>query len=193
MPGSRTKARWGMAARRPQRRDASGSDGAAERNPGVNLGGMLQSLGGFLEFLSNVAEKTGGEIHRTGEIGDDQKGMKAVYGFSVRMGGQGEAPHIQSFGNVKQKDRGPVVEESREPLVDVFDEDDKVVLIAELPGVGADDIRYEVDGDVLILTANHGDRKYSKEVLLSSPVTREGAATSYRNGVFELKLKKNQG
>lgn len=160
-----------------------------EVRPGeVGLGGMFRSLGGFLDLISDLAEKEGGEIHRSGELGD-KKGVKAVYGFSVRVGGGGK-PLIERFGNVKDEGEGPVVEEAREPMVDVFDEGDHLLLVAELPGVDVKDIHFEVKDDVLELSAARGDRKYRKEVLLSSPVRVQEATPSYRNGVFELKLPK---
>jgi HSP20 family protein len=91
---------------------------------------------------------------------------------------------------VKDSSQGPVVEEAREPMVDVFDEGDHLIVVAELPGVGADDISFEVKDDVLSLAAARGERKYRKEVLLSSAVQAQGATPSYRNGVFELRLPK---
>jgi HSP20 family protein len=153
---------------------------------------MFRSFGGFLDLLSSLAERAeqeGGELARTTELGDDKKGVKAVYGFSVRIGGGGK-PTVEQFGNVKRDGQGAVVEEDREPMVDVFDEGDHLVLIAELPGVDAGDIRFEVKDDVLILSGARGERKYRKEVLLPSSVAAQGAKSSYRNGVFELKLPK---
>ncbi|HUU01271.1 MAG TPA: archaeal heat shock protein Hsp20 [Myxococcota bacterium] len=157
----------------------------------VGLGGIFRSLGGFLDLLSNLAEKGEGEFKRSGELGDEKKGVKAVYGFSVRIGGGGK-PLIEKFGNVKDKDDGqcPVVEEAREPMVDMFDEGDHLLVVAELPGVDANDVRFEVKEDVLSLSATRGDRKYLKEVLLSSTVRADAATSSYRNGVFEIKLPK---
>jgi HSP20 family protein len=157
----------------------------------TGLGGMFKSLGGFLELLSDLAEKGEGEFTKSGEVGGDgKKGMKAVYGFSVRVGGGGK-PLIENFGNVKSdRDGSPVVEEAREPMVDVFDESDHLLIVAELPGVAEKEIHFEVKGDVLHLTANHGDRKYQKELLLPTPVLEKGATSSYRHGVFELKLPK---
>ncbi|MBI4575619.1 MAG: Hsp20/alpha crystallin family protein [Planctomycetes bacterium] len=158
----------------------------------VGLGGMFRSLGGFLDFLSDLAEKAGeegGEFKRSGELGDEKKGVKAVYGFSVRVGGGGK-PLIENFGNVRDNGQGAVVEEAREPMVDVFDEGDHLTVVAELPGVGANDIRFEVKEDVLNLSATRGDRKYRKEVLLPSAVRAQAATSSYRNGVFEIKLPK---
>lgn len=162
-------------------------------NVDAGLGGMFKSLGGFLELLSDLAEKGDGEFSRTGEVGDDKKGVKAVYGFSVRVGGGGK-PHIENFGNVKSdRDGSPVVEEAREPMVDVFDESDHLLVVAELPGVSEKEIAYEVKGDILHLSAAHGDRKYQKELLLPGPVEEQGATSSYRHGVFELKLRKASG
>lgn len=158
----------------------------------VGLGGMFRSLGGFLDLLSNLAEKAeseGGEFKRSGELGEEKKGVKAVYGFSVRVGGGGK-PLIEKFGNIKDDGRGPVVEEAREPMVDLFDEEDHLLVVAELPGVDANDIRFEVKEDVLNLTASRGERKYRKEVLLTSDVRAAEATSSYRNGVFEIKLPK---
>ena len=143
-----------------------------------------------MELLSDLSEQAGedGEAVRSGEVSNG-KGMKAVYGFSVRMGNGGK-PQVEHFGNVKDVGRGAVVDEMREPMVDVFDEGGYLLLIAELPGVDTGDIHFEVEGDVLTLNAAKGDRKYRKEVLLPMPVLTEGATTSFGNGVFELKLKK---
>jgi len=157
----------------------------------VKMGGVFRSLGGFMDLLSNLsdlAQEGGGVISRSGEIKDD-KGVKAVYGFSVKMG-LGGKPVVEQFGNVKDDGHGAVVEETREPLVDVFDEGDHLLVLAELPGVDADDITYEVEGDVLSLSAGRGERKYQKEVVLPVPVLAKGATSSHRNGVFELTLQK---
>jgi len=179
----------------------SGGGGAGEGNLGnlgnLGLGGVFRGLGGFLDLISNLAEqaKDQGEISRSGELNDEKRGVKAVYGFSVRMGGGG-APVVEQFGNVKGAGagpgpgRGPVVEEAREPMVDVFDEDAHVLVVAELPGVEAGDISFEVKEDVLELSAARGERKYRKEILLPAAVRAEAATSQHRNGVFEIKLPK---
>lgn len=150
------------------------------------LGTMIKRLGGLFNVLSDLAENAE-QLQKSGEIKDDEKGLRAVYGFSVRMGGGGK-PSIQPFGNVREGRQGAVVEETREPLVDVFDESDHVLLVAELPGVNAGDVRYELKDDILTLAASRGDRKYRKEVLLPFAVTEEGATPSFQNGIFELRL-----
>lgn len=173
------------------KRVSKSSDNGGDLSGG--LGGLLQGLGGFIDLVSKLAEQEGATIERQGEIGDDGKGKKAVYGFSVRVGGGGK-PKIEPFGNVIKKGHaGPVVESEREPMVDMFDEEGHVLVIAEMPGVNESDIQFEVREDQLTIRARHGERKYAKEVQLPAAVTEDGAEAAYRNGIFELKLRKEKG
>lgn len=171
------------------RRVPKASDNGSEA-PGMGLGGLLQGLGGFIDLVSKLAEQEGATIERQGEMSDEKKGTKAVYGFSVRVGGGGQ-PKIEPFGNVvKNRGSGPVVEDEREPMVDTFDEEGHILVIAEIPGVNESDIRFEVQGDTLSIRARRGERKYVKELQLPAAVTKEGAEVAYRNGILELKLRK---
>jgi HSP20 family protein len=158
----------------------------------TGIGGIFRGLGNVVELLSNLANKADAldhQIQQEGQIGDD-RGVKAVYGFSLRVGGAGREPIVQRFGNVKDGEHGATVEQQREPMVDVFDESDHVQLVAELPGVDGPDIRFELRHDVLELSAQRGDRRYHKEILLPSAVSLTGSKASYNNGIFELTLPK---
>jgi HSP20 family protein len=161
----------------------------SKHNSDAGAGSIFRSFGGFVDLLTKLSEQATGEWTKSGEVGDDKKGVKAVYGFSVRVGG-GSKPSIEQFGNVKDDGQKAVVEETREPMVDVFDEDDHLAIVAELPGVAAEDIRYELKDDILNLSAAHGEKKYRKEILLPAAVVARKATSSYRNGIFELNLPK---
>ena len=65
---------------------------------------------------------------------ESMKGKPMSYGFSMKIGPDGK-PKIREFGNVKPTDEKLEVREHREPLVDVIDHEDKVDILAELPGV----------------------------------------------------------
>ncbi|MBI4487545.1 MAG: Hsp20/alpha crystallin family protein [Deltaproteobacteria bacterium] len=157
------------------------------------VGGIFRTIGSFLDLLSDMVEKGETEVRREGEVDLGQrKGMKAVYGFSVRLGGEGH-PRVEPFGNLrKNKDRGPVVEEVREPMVDVFEEKETVVVVGELPGINEKDVTVDLHDDILTLAAETGERKYYKEVLLEVPVTSEGLTHSYRNGILEIRICKKK-
>jgi HSP20 family protein len=114
-----------------------------------------------------------------------------VYGYSITIGPDGK-PIIREFGNVRP--RGGIkpieVTEEREPLVDVIEEQDKIRVIAEVPGASKEEINIEVvDGNKLKISTT-GKRKYYKEVLLGADVEPESAKATYSNGVLEVVLKK---
>lgn len=153
------------------------------------LGGLFKGLGGLFDLVNKMAEEGKNEETRSGEKEVLGGRGKAVYGFSVRVG-LGGKPVIESFGNLRATESGTVVAETREPLVDVFDEEGEVRVIAEIPGVDEDSIKVEIKDDILTLSAEARDRKYHKEVLLPAPVNPQPLGKSYRNGVLELKLKK---
>lgn len=162
--------------------------GSGEDRIELGFGEVFRGLGNFVDLLSRMMEEGQTEVSRTGELRGLGK-ARGVYGFSVRMG-LGGLPRVEHFGNIRVGEEGPVVEEVREPLVDVFDEGPYLRIIAELPGVEREAIQWEAKGDILILTAQGKERKYAKELLLPCPVKAEGIESSYQNGILELKLPK---
>ena len=155
----------------------------------LGFGEVFKGLGNFLDLLGQMAEKGESEIRRTGEV-RGPRGARGVYGFSVKMGGGG-TPVVERFGNIRSTERGPEVSEVREPLADVFDEGDHILVVVELPGVAEADIRIEAKDDILTLSAEGRERRYAKEILLPAPVDPASARQSYQNGVLEVRLGKS--
>ncbi|MCE8423683.1 MAG: Hsp20/alpha crystallin family protein [Candidatus Methanoperedens sp.] len=153
-----------------------------------NADEALKGLGGFLELLTDMEKKGEEKAKRTGEI--KLPGGKAMYGFSVKIGDEG-IPALTHFGNiVRETEKGPVVEKEREPVVDIHEEEDRIEVIAELPGVMEKTITHEIKDGVLILNAGGDGRKYCKEVVL--PAKASVLKTSYKNGIYRLILKKEK-
>jgi len=155
------------------------------------MGGILKNLGDLVEKLGELAE-SGGELSRTGEIHGSGKELKGIYGFTVKVGLGDKGPTLEPFGNIRRDVNSgrSEVQEIREPMVDVFEEDDHLLVLAELPGIGKEDLRIEVKDDVLTISAEHGDKKYRKEVLLPCNVKQEKMQISCNNGVLEIKCRK---
>lgn len=158
----------------------------------LGMGGLFKGLGNFLDLLSDLVEKADGVegTTQTGEFnvkGLGEKG-RGVYGFSVRTT-TGGAPRVDHFGNIRSTQTGPEVTEVREPLVDVFDEAQEILIVAELPGVSAEEVQVEIQEDVLALQTT-GQRKYAKEILLSTAVDPASLQTTYKNGILEIRLQK---
>lgn len=165
----------------PKGKPPSGSEG---------LGGLFKGIGNVIDLLSELAEKGEG-LRRTKEFAGTGalKDLKGVYGFSVKVGLGGE-PTVESFGNIRETEKGPVVEEIREPLVDLFDEGETIQIVVEMPGGEEKDIVVEVKDDILTINVETGKRKYGKEVLLPAKVDPASLSRSYKNGILEITLKK---
>ena len=167
-------------------------DGEAKVAVDFGLGGLFKGLGDFLDLFFDMIGTGESEVTRSGEfkvkgLGDKARG---VYGFTVRTG-IGGIPRVERFGNIRPTEEGPVVADVREPLVDIFDEGQEIVLVAELPGVSEEEICVEVRDDVLSLQTT-GQRKYEKEILLPSVVDVRSLEKTFKNGILELRLKRIQ-
>jgi HSP20 family protein len=153
----------------------------------LNFGDLFRGLGGFLDLINQLDREGKGEVTRTGRIKRGK--MNAIYGFSIRTG-LGGKPVIDRFGNVGESEAGSVVEDIREPLTDVFDEADSVVVVMELPGVAEADISLELETGRLTVTAEGADQRYRKHVELPVAVDPSSLERTYNNGILELSFKK---
>ncbi len=95
------------------------------------------------------------------------------------------------------------------PAVDIFETPDKVVLLADLPGVDPQELEVRVESSTLIL---NGERRLEKEVeeenfhrmergygpfqrtfTLPATIDQEGIRAEHRNGVLRVSLPKAEG
>ena len=118
-----------------------------------------------------------------------------VYGYSVKIGPDGK-PIVHEFGNIKpniDETKKPLsLQDSREPLVDVIDEPDRIKVIAELPGVDKEEINLTATEHSLTIDVNNPDRKYHKELEFPVDVDESTATSTYRNGVLETVIQKKR-
>ena len=168
----------------------SGAGGGRDE-PEIEVGGLFRSLGEAVDLLGKLVE-IGGTHARQGEfrVSGLENKARGVYGFSIRTGLGGETGAlVERFGNVHASREGFVVDEVREPLVDVFDERDEVAITAELPGAKEAEIVVAVTGDRLSIESK-GERRYAKEVVLPVEVDVAGLKKKYNNGVLEIRVPK---
>lgn len=82
--------------------------------------------------------------------------------------------------------------EEKEPIVDVFEEEDHIRVMAELPGVKENEINLDIKDNTLTISIDTPERKYYKEVKLPTSVEKDSVESKYRNGVLEIKLRKTE-
>jgi len=110
------------------------------------------------------------------------------------------------FGNMNNETESPLTTASFVPAVDVYEDDKKVVLKLEVPGIEEKDLDVRVENHTLTVK---GERKFEKEekeenfhrierrygsfyraFSLPSTVDTENVDAKYENGVLKLELKK---
>jgi len=112
-----------------------------------------------------------------------------TYGFNLKIGEDGKP----TFGNVKAKPYSgkPEVNSKREPLTEVNEEEDHIIVIAEMPGVDRDDIELKATSHSLtISTKEDANMHYYKDIDFSSVINSDVAKARYVNGILEVRLKK---
>jgi len=75
-------------------------------------------------------------------------------------------------------------------LVDVFDEGDRIDVVAELTGVREEDLVLTVARDRLTLSAQGPEERYHEEVVLPAEVRVDTLTKTYTNNVLALSLEK---
>ncbi len=149
-----------------------------------------EGFGQFVRKLADLADK-GEALKQAGEF-QVGPGGRGVFGVSIRVGrgAEGEAVQVERFGNVRQdaSTGQPVVSEQIEPLVDLFEESDHLLIVAELPGVAAEQVLLELVEEKLRIQADAGRKKYRKEIVLPFAPNATGMTHSCHNGVLEVRL-----
>jgi len=110
------------------------------------------------------------------------------YGYTMTVGPDG-IPVVKQYGNAKPE-LSPT-SDTRESLVDTLvDDKEKIVkLVAEMPGVEKKDVKIVVDGKIVNIDAENGDKKYHVKVPIQHKVDENSVKASYKNGILEIIFK----
>jgi HSP20 family protein len=77
-----------------------------------------------------------------------------------------------------------------ETHVDIYEEDDRVRLVADLPGVDKEAIKLKCDGKTLTISAASPHREYDERIRLPARVDEHSASASFNNGILEVTVDK---
>jgi len=164
-----------------------------DKNPKAGLEGLFRGLAGILRMANDIAVRAGDDggpvdVRRTSSTGVPGA-VNVSYGASLRIGAR-VAPPRRRMATLRQNaQREPVIDDSCEPIVDVFDEGDHYLVIGEMSGVDVAAVTWSIEQGVrLRLRGESPERQYVKEIELASPVNQDAAVFSCVNGVLELRL-----
>ncbi len=122
-------------------------------------------------------------------------GSPFVAGLNINFRPDG-TPIVESFGNIRppvgKQRTEPVDTGVREPLIEINQEANQIIVIAEMPGVTKEDIEIKATSHSLTISTKsiEPSRRYYKEVELPTAINSDYAKARYQNGILEVKLKK---
>jgi HSP20 family protein len=93
------------------------------------------------------------------------------------------------------------------PAVDILENRDEILLIADMPGLTSDAIQLDLDGETLtlrgrrpdpipegvrLLAGQRADFEYKRAFQLPEAIDRDRIAASYKDGVLEVRLPRHE-
>ena len=148
-----------------------------------NVGKMF-GLGGLLEGI----EKSPAFKERLGKI--DEEIERKFTETPLKRGEVGRPAMRKGFavsGKRSARKESPPPPKERE--IDIFDEENHVLVVAEIPGTAEESIKVNLVKDKLTISADKAGKKYHKELIL--PCVPKGELTkTYKNGILEVKINK---
>jgi HSP20 family protein len=155
---------------------------------------VKKSQGEMDEVIKKIKS---GAIRGVWEIREiNEPGVKG-YAIQGRFGTNETADPLEPLKPSKRRPlpRNPfeipktALKEMRQPLVDVFEENNAVKIYAELPGEEKDDIKVNAAGDKIEIKAKNFHRITE---LPDTNLAIEGMSSEYKNGVLEITIPKRK-
>jgi HSP20 family molecular chaperone IbpA len=134
----------------------------------IHLDDIIRGVGSFISLVSSVVESVETAV---GTGRSHELRAPATQTAPARIGA------------------GAALAGVRDPLVDLFDEGDEIVVVVEWPYVDEGQLQVEVQDDVLSLTIG-GEWPYSTDLLLPGSVEAASMRQIYRNGLTEVRLRR---
>lgn len=127
-----------------------------------------------------------------GELRSLQNEMNRLFSSSFSRGGEGDQ----------------IMRGAWNPSVDIFENQNQIVLEAELPGMNPEDVEISIENNVLTLRGEHKFEKkdesdnfhrversygsFTRSFTLPPTVTSENATAEFQNGILRLTLAKRE-
>lgn len=152
------------------------------------LTNLFKGLNELLHLAENIEKKNPINIDKA-KLEPLENGVKGVYGLTFNTV-SGIIAKAQVRGSVKKGISGPKFDKERQPLTEILDQKDKIIVIFEIPGVNEKDIIIELKGEVLTIVAINNNRKYRKRIPLLNYAHKQRFTYIYENGILEIEIKK---
>ncbi|MBU2639305.1 MAG: hypothetical protein KKG75_01210 [Nanoarchaeota archaeon] len=150
-------------------------------------------LNGLLDFLKGIEElQTKGFEKSSNSEFSTSSGKKGIYDYGVKIGALKKSALSQRPRKIKEETVEPENIE-KEPLVDIFDKDNYVLVVAELPNIKEKDLDFKIVKNVLKINAKTSAGNVEKDITIpEGGEVDKIEKVSLKNNILEIKLKKKK-
>ena len=155
---------------------------------------VLPGLGRMFREIEKELERTMPEMIRMMEGGAKATRRRPVCkGIHIVIGPDG-VPRIKEFENIGEPAGNRVKKKDyKEPLVDVFDRGEEIIITVELPGVQKENVNVGVEGKkVEILAKDEGPFRYRKVLTLKEYIDPRKSKATFKNSILEITARKSK-
>lgn len=152
---------------------------------------IFSGLDKIVNVVADMVENNKDEMNINGMIKpDNQKKIIGKYDVNIKLGSidKDNYNNVKSFNDIfdKNKNTPKIVI----PVTDIFEEEDKIIIVSELPGVEIEDIELQFEDNRVTLTAVKKDTCYSKKVALKFIPDSSTIKECLNNSIYSVEIKK---
>lgn len=162
----------------------------------LGFNALFKGLDKFINLMADMVENDKDEAEIKGTIGDglNNKDIMGSYGFKIKLGTDNIRSRVEdgikeaigrTESNEKKKTSSPL-----EPVTDIFDEEDRIIIVMEMPGVALDEIHYNTRGHTVFVSAANKDSSYSKKIELKFIPVFSDISMSLNNSLATMVISK---
>ncbi len=144
-----------------------------------------------MESLQSAGEE-GASLDRVLQFGSSDGRASGVMGLRVKTGIGGITETVRERVESIQPEATDETSEVRRPAVDIYEEGERVRVVAEMPGVGEEDLDVTVEASGLVLSAETERRRYRRVVSLSGSVAPDNYTLHVENGIVEVVFSRDE-
>lgn len=156
-----------------------------------NLNSIFKGLDKFINLIADMIESNKDQLNINGDINKDK--LAGKYGFNIKLGsnnlnGIDRINEINKRIKNVQKKMKPI-----EPSTDIFDEEDKVIIVMELPGIKDDEIQLDINNNIITIRASGTKSNFYKNISLKFTPKTEDITAKLNNSIYSIIINKQLG
>ena len=184
----------------PEKNTSGGAAGGILQSVGnmiPGLGGLIENvskLPAFQERLNKIDEELERKLRETPlkRVEPEVTGGVSRRAVGIPPGARGSSKPSTPAGKIRKRkrpDQRLTAETPEKISADIFDEDDHIVVLAELPGIAEEDVAVTAQGRTLSIVVNAEGAERSQKVELPCAVQGE-PQRSLNKGILKIQVEK---